>query len=279
MFDRPILVTGATGFVGESLVTELLDRGASVTVATRDPSRLDRLPWKDGVSVWKGDLYDLDCTLPDVDGFEVVHLVWGDLTDFRSPRHFERHFLANMELVKRLLARGAGALSIAGTCQEYGLQEGPLRADGLTDPRTAYAIGKDMFRRAAALACESQGISFRWFRFFYIYGRRQKPNSLYPLLISALERGDSRFPMSEGRQLRDFISIEDAARKCADIVETGATGCFNIASGRPQSVREFVAEICQRQGKFIEPEFGVYGMPDYEPFAFWGQPWEIDQNG
>lgn len=279
MLERPVLVTGATGFVGDSIVTELLARGASVTVATRDPGRLEGLAWKDHVSVWVGDLYDADCPLPTLEDIEVVHLVWGDLTDFRSPLHFERHFSANLELVKRLLAGGAAAISIAGTCQEYGLQEGSLRADGPTDPQTAYAIGKDMFRRAASLICAAQGISFRWFRFFYIYGRRQKPNSLYPLLLSALERGDARFPMSEGRQLRDFISIEDAARICADIIECGATGCFNIASGHPQSVREFVAEICQREGKSIEPEYGVYGMPDYEPFAFWGQPWEIDQNG
>lgn len=279
MFDRPILVTGATGFVGESLVAELVSRDASVTVVTRDPTRIDLLPWRDRVSIWVGDLYDTDRALPDVDGHEVVHLVWNDLTDFRSPLHLERHFMANLHLAKRLISDGAVALSIAGTCQEYGLQEGLLRAKGLTDPQTPYAIGKDMLRRTVASVCAAHGISFRWFRFFYIYGRRQKPNSLYPLLISALERGDVRFPMSEGRQLRDFISIEDAARQCSDIIECGATGCFNIASGRPQSVREFVDEVCQREGKSIQPEYGVYGMPDYEPFAFWGQPWEIDQNG
>lgn len=279
MFERPIVVTGATGFVGVSLVAELVKREAAVTVVTRDPARLDTMPWKADVSVWVGDLFAEAGGLPDVAGAEVVHLVWDDLTDFRSPLHVERHFQSNFMLLNRLLDAGAAALTAAGTCQEYGLQEGRLFADGLTDPRTPYAIGKDMLRRSAAHACENRGIPFRWFRFFYIYGRRQKPNSLYPLLISALERGDVEFPMSEGRQLRDFISIEDAARQCCDIIGNGATGCFNISSGRPQSVREFVAEICQREGKSIRPKYGVYGMPDYEPFAFWGQPWETDQNG
>lgn len=279
MFDRPLFITGATGFVGESLVNELVVRGASVTIATRDADRIGCLSWRDKVAIWVGDLYDPGQPLPDVSGHEVVHLVWDDLTDFRTPLHFERHFQANLNLVKRFIKGRAIALSIAGTCQEYGLQEGALRASMPTDPQTPYAIGKDMLRRAAALACAAEGISFRWFRFFYIYGLRQKPGSLYPLLVAALKRGDESFPMSEGRQLRDFISIEEAARQCADIMKSEVTGCFNIASGRPQSVREFVAEICQREGTSIRPEYGIYSMPDYEPFAFWGQPWETDQNG
>ncbi len=279
MFDKPIIVTGGTGFVGSSVVGELVARGAAVTVVTRDRDRVADHPWGDRVDVWVGDILAAGAPLPNVEGAEVVHLVWDDLTDFRSPLHVTRHFQTHLDLLARFVDGGAKALAVAGTCQEYGLQEGVLRPDALTDPQTPYAIGKDMLRRCVARLCAGAGISFRWFRFFYIYGRRQKPNSLYPLLIAALERGDPEFPMSEGRQLRDFISIEAAARQCCDIIRHDATGCFNIASGRPQSVREFVAEACHQEGKTIQPKYGVYGMPDYEPFAFWGQPWEFDQNG
>lgn len=52
-----ILVTGATGRVGQHVVDQLINRGAHVRVLTRDPSRT---AFPDGVEVAKGDLLDID---------------------------------------------------------------------------------------------------------------------------------------------------------------------------------------------------------------------------
>lgn len=45
-----ILVTGATGYVGSRLVTALVDVGADVVVASRDPDRLRSFGWFDDVT-------------------------------------------------------------------------------------------------------------------------------------------------------------------------------------------------------------------------------------
>jgi len=52
-----ILVTGATGRVGRHVVDQLVQRGATVRVLTRDPSKM-RFPA--GVEVAQGDLLDID---------------------------------------------------------------------------------------------------------------------------------------------------------------------------------------------------------------------------
>ena len=52
-----ILVTAATGRVGRHVVEQLLKRGSSVRVLTRDPSKAD---FPAGVEVMQGDLLDID---------------------------------------------------------------------------------------------------------------------------------------------------------------------------------------------------------------------------
>jgi uncharacterized protein YbjT (DUF2867 family) len=45
-----VLVTGATGYVGSRLVTELMADGHQVLAATRDPERLERMGWFDEIT-------------------------------------------------------------------------------------------------------------------------------------------------------------------------------------------------------------------------------------
>ncbi len=56
--DRPILVTGATGYIGGRLVPRLLAAGYRVRCMVRDPSRLEGRNWRSQVEVVAGDVLD-----------------------------------------------------------------------------------------------------------------------------------------------------------------------------------------------------------------------------
>ncbi len=61
--NTPILVTGATGYIGARLVPRLLEAGYPVRVLARDPERLSGRSWVEDVEVATGDVLKPD-TLP-----------------------------------------------------------------------------------------------------------------------------------------------------------------------------------------------------------------------
>ncbi len=85
----PILVTGATGFVGTRLARELLRRGESVRAFGRNRDVLDALAGA-GAEVASGDLRDADAVRAACRGVHVVYHVgafsapWGDAREFEA---------------------------------------------------------------------------------------------------------------------------------------------------------------------------------------------------
>ncbi len=67
-----ILVTGASGRVGRPLVEQLVKRGASVRVLTRDPAKTK---FPAGVEVVQGDLLDIDATRSAMRGIRTLFLL------------------------------------------------------------------------------------------------------------------------------------------------------------------------------------------------------------
>ena len=77
-----VFVTGATGFIGEALIPELLNHGHHVVALARSDRSAEALS-KAGVEVVRGDLEDLEClkrAAKDSDG--VIHLAF--LLDFAA---------------------------------------------------------------------------------------------------------------------------------------------------------------------------------------------------
>ncbi len=73
--SRPILVTGATGYVGGRLVPLLLAKGYRVRAGARNPRRLENRPWRDhaNVEIVAMDALDLASVEQAVNGCEVVY--------------------------------------------------------------------------------------------------------------------------------------------------------------------------------------------------------------
>lgn len=89
--DRGLyLVTGATGYVGGRLVTELLDHGIRVRVLARHPERLRDFPWASKVEIAAGDAGDPDALARAMDGVTVAYYLLHSLQEGHNLEREER---------------------------------------------------------------------------------------------------------------------------------------------------------------------------------------------
>lgn len=268
-----VALTGASGFIGRHVLTELLRHGIEVVAVTRDAARLHGL----NKTV---QIIEMDIARPAPDSFEkmgrpdvLIHLAWDGLPNYKSLHHFETELPAQYHFLKNMVEAGLPALLATGTCFEYGMQSGPLSEDMQTKPNNPYGYAKDALRQQLELLKSAKPFNLTWARLFYMYGEGQPATSLYPKLKDAVLRGDKVFNMSGGEQLRDYLPVEEVARQIVRLaMEQRDIGAVNICSGKPISVRRLVEQWLGENNWEIELNFGYYPYPDYEPMAFWGEP-------
>lgn len=77
--------------------------------------------------------------------------------------------------------------------------------------------------------------------------------------------------MSGGEQLRDYLPVEEVARRIAVMTKHPEfNGIFNCYTGQPISIRQLVENRIAERNTKIRLNLGYYPYPDYEPMAFWG---------
>jgi nucleoside-diphosphate-sugar epimerase len=206
-----------------------------------------------------------------------ILLSWPGLPNYQELFHVTRNLPACVELIEKLSAAGLQRLVVAGTCYEYGLQNGPLKEDQFTNPANCYAIAKDSLRRVIASRYSSQDLQWCWARIFYPFGHGQNPNSLLPSLQSAIDQGDPAFAMSSGRQVRDFVPVEYVATLLLRLaMHPQAQGIYNCGSGNPVSLRELAEERIAKSLSSTVLKLGVYPDRQDEPLAFWADTSKIN---
>lgn len=279
-----ILVTGASGFVGQYVVAELIRSGYSVIASSADPEKARRSSWFGQTTYIPFDLSTFDpgtgySTLnPATDFFRwfgepdrLIHLAWEGLPNYKDSFHTEVNYPRHAAFLDNLLRHGLRDMTVIGTCLEYGMQEGQLREDLPSRPANSYALAKDLLRRRLLELQAGHSFLFRWARLFYMYGKGQNPKSLLSQLDKALEEGAPVFNMSGGDQLRDYLPVEKVAAYLARIaLQDKVTGIINCCSGHPVAVKDLVEDYLRRNHKEISLNLGYYPYPDYEPMKFWG---------
>lgn len=276
-----VLVTGASGFIGQHVIRNLLQRSDITIVATtRDLKKATQLDYFSQVQFIEADLSVEDNNIyfklgePSL----MIHLAWNGLPNYNGLFHVEKNLIENCRFIQTMISSGLEDVTITGTCFEYGMVEGCLTEDMVTNPSNPYGLAKDLLRKYVEALKTEFDFSFKWLRLFYMYGNGQSPNSLISQLERTVALGGKEFNMSGGEQIRDYLHVSQVADfiiRCA--LQRKTEGVINCCSGKPITVKEFVQRYIHENSYPLRLNFGVYPYVNYEPMYFWGDNAKLNE--
>jgi nucleoside-diphosphate-sugar epimerase len=276
--DVPVLVLGASGFIGGAVFRALCAGGARVHAVVRDPSgaaRLGRFP----AQVVVADLAAPAAIARVVDRVRpsIVFNLAGYGVD-RAERDEAQMAVMNTRVVEHLCdalartpAQGWPGLRLvhAGSALEYGPVAGPLDEQMAHNPTSAYGRTKHAGTRAVADATAG-GLPAVVACLFTVYGPGEHPGRLLPSLIE-IARRPAHLSLTTGDQRRDFTYVDDVVEGLLrlGLADPAPEAIVNLATGRLASVREF-AETAARVLGFDATLLGFGDVPTRPDEMFHG---------
>jgi UDP-glucose 4-epimerase len=273
--DVPVLITGATGFIGSHLTARLIDEGAQVhaltsTVSSVYPQRL--LPMRDRITLHEGNLADrsaMDAVADAVRPKLVFHL--GAYTHVgKSWQRVDECVQANVQgtvnLLQALAPYGYDKFVYTGTSEIYGDVDVPFAEQGPVNPISPYSVSKYAGERYCRMFFQGKGWPLVMVRPFNTYGPAQSPDRIIPeIIVRALRR--QPLAMTQGRQTREFNYVTDIASGFLAAALRGEPGrLYNIGCGEEVSMRDLASTLLRLMGDPIKADFGA--LPD-RPTEIW----------
>jgi len=270
---RTVLVTGAAGFIGSHLAERLVALGARVRgLDDMSEGRAENLAGLRGALEFRrASILEPEVVAEAVRGCDFVFHLAANASVPRSSAapdlDFEANAVGTFRIVDAVRRWSGGRLIFASSAAVYGEPLGPATAEeDPFRPQSPYAGSK----LAGEFLCEAYARCYdfdhRRIRIFNTYGPRQPRYVMFDLL-EKLRRNPRRLEViGTGDQVRDYSYVADTVEAFLVVgAHPEARGrVFNVAGGRPTSIRELTATLIGAIG--IEPP----------QVTFTGQSWPGD---
>jgi nucleoside-diphosphate-sugar epimerase len=264
---KRVLLTGASGFVGRHCLHALLAQGYQVNaVALRKHASPPALP---GVHWYSADLLDkrqISALVAEVRPTHLLHCAWYAVPGkyWTAMENF-RWVEAGMHLLEAFADQGGRRVVGVGSCAEYDWREGHCSELATPlNPATTYGVCKHAFQLLLTAFSKHAGLSAAWGRLFFLFGPHEPRERLVASAIrSILVEEPAR--CSHGRQIRDFLYVQDAAEALVALLDSDVLGPLNIASGVSVAVSAVVQEIADQLERPRLVRLGAIPASENEP--------------
>ena len=249
-----LLVTGAAGFIGSTYV-RLVNDAHEVVVLDKltYAGRRDNLP--DGLELVVGAIEDRELVMQLADGVDAI-------VNFAAESHVDRS-IADQDAFVRTHVIGTGVLLDAArewrvprylqvsTDEVYGsIADGSFTETSPLDPSSPYSATKAAGDLLVSAHAHTHGIEAVICRGSNNYGPRQYPEKLIPLSILNAMHGDPLPVYGDGRQVRNWLYVEDFARAIDLCLERGRSGeVYNVGGPSEAENVDVVQKILELTGR------------------------------
>lgn len=267
-----VLVTGAAGFIGSSLVDRLLSEGNTVVgldaftdyyAPEIKRSNLAEALKNPAFSLLEGNLLDLNLeeVLGGVDG--VVHLAaqpgvrtsWGE----NFSRYLDFNVLATQRLLEALPEGGERRFVFASSSSIYGSAGGrAITEDSPKAPRSPYGLSKLAAEELIQTYVREKGINAVSLRYFTVYGPRQRPEMALSQFIASAMSGEPIKVFGDGKQEREMTHVADIVEATVSALEAPpeAAGAYNVGGGSRITVNQMISEVQSSLGSKAKVDYG-----------------------
>lgn len=270
-----VLVTGANGYIGRHVVKALLDKGADVIACDIVTNEVDDRAERKTLNLFElpeGNVFE-QLGLPDV----CLHMAWRNGFVHNAPTQIG-DLSAHYKFLTAMIDGGLKQLAVMGTMHEVGYWEGAIDENTPCNPISMYGIAKDALRRSMILYCKQKKCILQWLRAYYILGDDKKNNSIFCKLLLAAEEGKKTFPFTTGKNLYDFITVDELADQLsAAVMQKEVDGIINCCTGKPISLAERVEQFIKEHNLDIKLEYGVFPDRPYDSPCEYGDATKISQ--
>ncbi len=261
-----VLVTGAAGFIGSSLVDRLLAEGRQVVGLDSfdsfypEQTKLANLRSALGharFQLVRGDIRDpaaLDAVFGSGEIEGVVHLaaLAGVRPSLEKPTAFaDVNVHGTGAVLEAALRAGRPRFVFASSSSVYGEREaGPFREDDpALHPISPYAATKRAGELLAHAFHHAHGLSVTCTRIFTAYGPRQRPDLAVRKFAERMLAGEPVPIYGDGGSLRDYTYIDDLVDGLLRALDRDlGFAILNLGGGRTVTVLEVVKQLEQALG-------------------------------
>ena len=264
-----VLVTGGAGFIGSNFVRHLLAARADVRVITYDlltyagsRENLRDLPAPGRHVFVQGDVCDraaVDRVLAEHAIDTIVHLAAESHVDrsIVAPDAFIRtNVTGTFTLLEAARAAWRGPAGLrpdvrfhhVSTDEVYGAlapDDPPVAEGAAYAPRSPYAASKAASDHLVRAYATTYGLPVTVSSCSNNYGPYQFPEKLVPLVIVSGALGKPLPVYGDGRQIRDWLHVEDHCAAILAILERGRAGeTYHVGGGNQPTNLEVVEALC-----------------------------------
>ena len=261
-----LLITGASGFIGTSLLHQIPDNCQLLCISRRPVNSLNHLE-KENISFLQASLSDLSSVVEQIRRFKpsvCLHLAWEGLPDY-SYTACSRNFLAFQHLLSVLIQAEVPKIVVTGSCLEIPPRNNstePFLYDSPDIP--LFGQYKNMHIRLLQSLSNESIIDFAWARLFYTFGPLQRKSSLIPMIIRGFIHQSPVIPRTIHKH-HDFIFVDDATSALVAIARNpSATGIFNIGSGKLTNVGAIYNQIHSLMEQDLSTKIDMSSIMDEE---------------
>jgi dTDP-glucose 4,6-dehydratase len=248
-----LLVTGAAGFIGSAYVRLV---GGEHEVRVLDKltyaGRRENLPA--GTELIEGAIEDPETVREAIEGCDAV-------VNFAAESHVDRsiddqdafartHVIGTGVLLDAAREFGVGRYLQVSTDEVYGsIESGSFTEASPLDPSSPYSATKAAGDLLVSAHFHTYGTEAVICRGSNNYGPRQYPEKLIPLMVLNALHGDPLPVYGDGRQVRNWLYVEDFCRGIHAVLERGRPGeAYNVGGPDECENIEVVRRVIELTG-------------------------------